>query len=111
MLFCDYRNAPAPVVGWPPIRTYRKNIASSSRQLPEPQNHIDTNLKANDKKGNFVKINMDGIPIGRKVDLTAYDSYEKLCSAVKELFKGLLEGTYMFYLYFSKRKVHDLLLT
>jgi hypothetical protein len=36
---------------------------------------------------------MDGIPIGRKVDLTAYDSYERLSVAVKELFHGFLEGT------------------
>ncbi|KAJ4821238.1 Auxin-responsive protein [Rhynchospora pubera] len=87
------RNAPTPVVGWPPIRSFRKHIASSSKQLAEPQNHeIGANVpKANTKKGNFVKINMDGIPIGRKVDLSAYDSYEKLCSAIKELFKGLLE--------------------
>lgn len=40
----------------------------------------------------FVKINMDGIPIGRKVDLKAYDSYEKLSFAVDELFRGLLAG-------------------
>lgn len=33
---------------------------------------------------------MDGVPIGRKVDLKAYDSYEKLSSAVDELFRGLL---------------------
>lgn len=40
----------------------------------------------------LVKINMDGIPIGRKIDLQAYDGYEKLASAVEELFRGLLEG-------------------
>jgi auxin-responsive protein IAA len=31
---------------------------------------------------------MDGIPIGRKVDLGAYDSYERLSLHVKELFHG-----------------------
>jgi len=36
---------------------------------------------------------MDGVPIGRKVDLNAYDSYEKLASGVDELFRGLLAGT------------------
>lgn len=35
---------------------------------------------------------MDGIPIGRKVDINAYSSYEKLSSAVDELFKSLIEG-------------------
>lgn len=49
-------------------------------------------MERRQQKGFFVKINMDGIPIGRKVDLSAYDSYEKLASAVNELFKGLLAG-------------------
>lgn len=40
----------------------------------------------------FVKINMDGVPIGRKVDLKAYDSYEKLSFAIDELFGDLLAG-------------------
>lgn len=35
---------------------------------------------------------MDGVPIGRKVNLKAYDSYEKLSSAVDELFRGLMAG-------------------
>ncbi|KAL5723552.1 Auxin-responsive protein iaa7 [Ranunculus cassubicifolius] len=33
---------------------------------------------------------MDGVPIGRKIDIKAYDSYEKLSTAVDELFRGLL---------------------
>ena len=45
-------------------------------------------------KGLFVKINMDGVPIGRKVDLKAYDSYEKLSCSVDELFRGLLAGSF-----------------
>lgn len=86
------RNAAAPVVGWPPVRSFRKNIASSSKQLPEPQKYeTEANPNTNSRKGNFVKINMDGVPIGRKVDLSAYDGYEKLCLAVKELFKGFYQ--------------------
>lgn len=46
----------------------------------------------NCSKSPFVKINMDGIPIGRKVDLKAYNSYEKLSLGVDELFKGLVAG-------------------
>ncbi|KAK9280772.1 hypothetical protein L1049_003660 [Liquidambar formosana] len=91
------RTAPAPVVGWPPIRSFRKNLAStsSSKPAPEPQNVVPNKVDSEKpvescKKGLFVKINMDGVPIGRKVDLKAYDSYEKLSSAVDELFRGLL---------------------
>ncbi|XP_071901419.1 auxin-responsive protein IAA26-like [Coffea arabica] len=91
------RTAPAAVVGWPPIRSFRKIIASGShlKSTSGSQNGI-SGKTANEKaveicqKGLFVKINMDGVPIGRKVDLKAYDTYEKLSSAVDELFRGLL---------------------
>ncbi|PSS07393.1 Auxin-responsive protein [Actinidia chinensis var. chinensis] len=91
------RTAPAPVVGWPPIRSFRKNLASSSssKLVPESPDAVPNKLSSEKpadscRKGFFVKINMDGVPIGRKVDLKAYDSYEKLSSAVDELFRGLL---------------------
>ncbi|XP_077217744.1 auxin-responsive protein IAA6-like [Tasmannia lanceolata] len=88
------RTASVRVVGWPPIRSFRKNLASSSSK-PPPNSHnrdSDVNKEKPDivKKGLFVKINMDGVPIGRKIDLKAYDSYEKLSCAVDELFRGLL---------------------
>ncbi|KAL9232131.1 hypothetical protein vseg_007272 [Gypsophila vaccaria] len=92
------RSAPTPVVGWPPIRSFRKNLASSSsaKMGAEPQSVIPSkpvNEKRpaeNSNKGLFVKINMDGVPIGRKVDLSAYNCYENLSSAVDTLFRGLL---------------------
>lgn len=34
----------------------------------------------------FVKVNMDGIAIGRKVDLTANGSYEKLARTLEDMF-------------------------
>jgi len=98
------RTAPAPVVGWPPIRSFRKNLASSSSaSKPTPESQAEQHNKVAGKKpvdnyannkGLFVKINMDGVPIGRKVDLNAYDSYENLSSAVDELFRGLLAGNF-----------------
>jgi auxin-responsive protein IAA len=44
------------------------------------------------KRAPFVKVNMDGIPIGRKIDLNAFNSYEKLSVAVDKLFRHLLAG-------------------
>ncbi|KDO51798.1 hypothetical protein CISIN_1g0204932mg, partial [Citrus sinensis] len=87
------------VVGWPPIRSFRKNLAgASASKLPASESPNDVPSKTVDekpahepgRKNPFVKINMDGVPIGRKVDLNAYDSYEKLSAAVDELFRGLL---------------------
>ncbi|XP_076898352.1 auxin-responsive protein IAA26-like [Bidens hawaiensis] len=84
------RSAPGPVVGWPPIRSFRKNIGSSSLK-PAPVNvKKEQPVEESCQKGFFVKINMDGVPIGRKVDLNAYDSYQKLSIAVDQLFRGLL---------------------
>lgn len=84
------RTAPGPVVGWPPIRSFRKNLASSSGSYSKPTVESQNKPVETCKKGLFVKINMEGVPIGRKVDLKAYDTYEKLSTAVDELFRGLL---------------------
>ncbi|OWM76517.1 hypothetical protein CDL15_Pgr005481 [Punica granatum] len=93
------RTAPAPVVGWPPIRSSRKNLSSSStsnlKPPPKSQDVVSNKISGEKPaestgKGLFVKINMEGVPIGRKVDLKACNSYEKLASAVDELFRGLL---------------------
>ncbi|KAD2806216.1 hypothetical protein E3N88_39593 [Mikania micrantha] len=87
------RSAPAPVVGWPPIRSFRKNIAGGSSKpasVSHSQNVKNEKMVESCQKGFFVKINMIGVPIGRKVDLNAYDSYEKLSVAVDQLFRGLL---------------------
>ncbi|XP_066309620.1 auxin-responsive protein IAA6-like isoform X2 [Miscanthus floridulus] len=89
------RRPSAPVVGWPPVRSFRRNLAhgGSSKQSTEPHNsEASMKEKLACKKNPLVKINMDGIPIGRKVDLGAYDSYERLSLGVKELFHGFLEA-------------------
>ncbi|KAL8458383.1 hypothetical protein ACS0TY_036053 [Phlomoides rotata] len=87
------RTAPASVVGWPPIRSFRKNLANgstSSKLASDSPEKSSPKPSVNCERSPFVKINMDGVPIGRKVDLKAYDSYEKLSLAVDELFRGLL---------------------
>ncbi|CAM0957445.1 unnamed protein product [Alopecurus aequalis] len=83
----------APVVGWPPVRSCRRNLASSSSaKLPptEPNHGADGKADGSIYKGRFVKINMDGVPIGRKVDLKAHGSYGNLSAAVDHLFRDLL---------------------
>ncbi|KAI5586332.1 hypothetical protein BDE02_06G206200 [Populus trichocarpa] len=93
---CHKRCALATVVGWPPIRSFRKNIASSSTskmvsELPNKTPEEGSSLKPDSFRNDlFVKINMEGVPIGRKINLNAYDSYEKLSVAIDELFRGFL---------------------
>ncbi|XP_021911285.1 auxin-responsive protein IAA6-like [Carica papaya] len=88
------RSASGPVVGWPPIRSYRKNLGTSScsKAANGDQSSDEKAAEVSCKKGMFVKINMDGVPIGRKVDLKTHDSYQKLSTAVDQLFRGLLAG-------------------
>ncbi|CAO2045153.1 unnamed protein product [Urochloa humidicola] len=85
------RSPNAPVIGWPPVRTFRRNLATSSRACLDHQNGKKAaKPEETTKRAPFVKINMDGIPIGRKIDLNALDSYENLSLAVDKLFRGLL---------------------
>ncbi|KAL6608328.1 hypothetical protein ACP70R_041391 [Stipagrostis hirtigluma subsp. patula] len=76
----------APAVGWPPVRAFRRNLASSSSK-----HHDVPSCKAEaGRKGMFVKISMDGVPICRKVDLAAHTGYDTLSAAVDHLFRGFL---------------------
>ncbi|KAK8521772.1 hypothetical protein V6N13_021846 [Hibiscus sabdariffa] len=100
-------NGSSQVVGWPPIRTYRMNsmVNQVKASVTEGFNSTMENCKketsmvenstigsyhnsGNTKlqKSLFVKVNMDGIPIGRKVDLNAHESYEKLAKTLEEMF-------------------------
>ncbi|XP_038995642.1 auxin-responsive protein IAA12-like isoform X2 [Hibiscus syriacus] len=87
--------AVSQVVGWPPIRAYRVNSfvnqAKTQRGDEEVKPKYDLKKKHNfngNEKGHlgFVKVNMDGIPIGRKVDLNSHSSYETLAQALEDMF-------------------------
>lgn len=89
----------APVVGWPPIRSFRKNtLASQKRHADQEQDPTASPTDANEQVKQpssttlFVKANMDGVPIGRKVDLKSYDSYDSLKSALQDMFQRFMNG-------------------
>lgn len=100
------------VVGWPPIRTYR--IQSLVNHAKSPMTEEITSVVDKCKSKNtivdktncgstlnrnvakekgllktslFVKVNMDGIPIGRKIDLSAHSCYETLSQTLDDMFK------------------------
>ena len=64
-----FRNR-AQVVGWPPIRSFRKNTMASN---------LTKNNDDDEGKSGFgclyVKVSMDGAPYLRKVDLKTYNNY------------------------------------
>lgn len=79
--------AKAQVVGWPPIRSYRRN--SMSTNLSKNKEDADGKLGLGCL---YVKVSMDGAPYLRKVDLRTYCSYKELSSALEKMFSGFTIG-------------------
>nr|GMC78190.1 auxin-responsive protein IAA27-like [Ipomoea batatas] len=75
--------APAPkaqVVGWPPVRSFRKNTLASN---------VKKNSDVEAKPGPgciFIKVSLEGAPYLRKVDLKSYPNYSELSSALQKMF-------------------------
>lgn len=105
----DANRNKAPVVGWPPVRSFRKNTLQSTAGLgagkgssasSDLRKHEDASkanesvadqqIKGNTKDALFVKAKLDGVRICRKVDLTSYSSYDSLKSALEEMFQGFV---------------------
>ncbi|KAL0557790.1 hypothetical protein IC582_006341 [Cucumis melo] len=78
----------AQVVGWPPIRSFRKNtLATTSKNNDE----VDGKAMAG---ALFIKVSMDGAPYLRKVDLRNYSAYQELSSALEKMFSCFTIGQY-----------------
>ena len=76
----------AQVVGWPPIRSFRKNsLASTSKNNDEVEGKAVPGAL-------FVKVSMDGAPYLRKVDLKNYSKYQELSSALEKMFSCFTIG-------------------
>lgn len=79
----------AQVVGWPPIRSYRKNtLATTSKDNDEVDGKPGPGAL-------YVKVSMDGAPYLRKVDLRNYSTYQELSSSLEKMFSGFTIGAYI----------------
>ncbi|KAL9255514.1 Auxin-responsive protein IAA27-like protein [Drosera capensis] len=82
----------AQMVGWPPIRSFRRNtIASASAKRVEDD---ETEEKSEPGCCLYVKVGMDGAPYLRKVDLNTYRSYAELSSALEKMFRCFIAGQF-----------------
>lgn len=80
----------AQVVGWPPVRSYRKNIMAVQSEKATKE---DGEKSGNGTAGAaFVKVSMDGAPYLRKVDLKMYNSYKELSTALEKMFSSFTIG-------------------
>ncbi|KAF8388171.1 hypothetical protein HHK36_026837 [Tetracentron sinense] len=77
--------AKAQVVGWPPVRSFRKNILAQKNSTEEGEKVSSSAA--------FVKVSMDGAPYLRKVDLKMYKSYHELSDALGKMFSSFTIGT------------------
>ncbi len=80
--------AKTQVVGWPPVRSYRKNIMAQKNSTEEGEKGSSGGGAA------FVKVCMDGAPYLRKVDLKMYTSYQELSDALGKMFSSFTMGNY-----------------
>lgn len=74
-------------MGWPPIRSFRKNTMAT--------NPIKSSDDAEGKPGLgclYVKVSMDGAPYLRKVDLKTYSNYMELSSELEKMFSCFTIG-------------------
>ncbi|GLJ40163.1 hypothetical protein SUGI_0823680 [Cryptomeria japonica] len=78
-------------VGWPPVGSFRRSkLPTQPRPTGDDQEEcVQQPSKSFPNQGSslYVKVNMDGVPIGRKVDLNAHDGYESLALALEDMFQ------------------------
>jgi len=95
--------AKAQVVGWPPVRSYRKSCfqasaAASKSKAKKAEDASSNNNNATPSAaaaaapasanggGSFVKVSMDGAPYLRKIDMRMYKGYRELREALEAMF-------------------------
>uniref|UniRef100_A0ACD6A333 Uncharacterized protein n=1 Tax=Avena sativa TaxID=4498 RepID=A0ACD6A333_AVESA len=90
--------AKAQVVGWPPVRSYRKSCfqaasKSKAKKAEEASSNNGTTpsaaataAPASANGGSFVKVSMDGAPYLRKIDMRMYKGYRELREALEAMF-------------------------
>ncbi|XP_057506461.1 auxin-responsive protein IAA14-like [Actinidia eriantha] len=83
----------AQVVGWPPVRSFRKNIMSQKTNTEEAEKTPNGSAGGGSTAA-FVKVSMDGAPYLRKVDLKMYKGYQQLSDALAKMFSSFTMGEY-----------------
>jgi len=83
--------AKAQVVGWPPVRSFRKNMFAAQKSTGGSE---ETKKKSTEAPTaiTFVKVSMDGAPYLRKIDLKMYKSYPELSDALAKMFNSFTTG-------------------
>ncbi|CAM0875799.1 unnamed protein product [Alopecurus aequalis] len=86
--------AKAQVVGWPPVRSYRKSCFQATKSKAKKAEDASSNnttpsaapAATSTNGGSFVKVSMDGAPYLRKIDMRMYKGYRELREALEAMF-------------------------
>lgn len=92
-------------VGWPPLRSYRINSLVNQAKSFATEVGLSSDIQKDTTKNGvvaaknddayfvkstripmLVKVTMDGVIIGRKIDLNALDSYKALSKTLEQMF-------------------------
>ena len=71
------------VVGWPPVKSWRKKIFHQHQV-----GRIENNLTVEKENGRsiYVKVKMEGVAIARKIDIRLFHSYQALTNSLISMF-------------------------
>lgn len=91
---------PTLTIGWPPLRAFRKNLATPLRRT-SLEIDVDQESKKSDTKDvakpssnstMFVKVKVEGCSVGRKIDLMTHTNYGSLSHALHKMLHNFLSG-------------------
>ncbi|XP_057785543.1 auxin-responsive protein IAA5-like isoform X2 [Salvia miltiorrhiza] len=72
------------MVGWPPVKSWKKKLAGQHHRESSAANYIT--VEKGGGGSNYVKVEMDGIGIARKIDLSIHPSYQALTATLMPMF-------------------------
>lgn len=78
------------------FNTEAENSKSKNAVVRQSEDNDNKSINIKEKRhlgsSPFVKVNMDGTPIGRKVDLSLHSSYETLAQTLEDMFNESTTG-------------------
>lgn len=78
----------AVVTGWPPVKPSMRKMAEQHRRESTAANYItvENGGDGGGSSSKYVKVEMEGVGIARKIDLSIHRSYETLTSTLIAMF-------------------------
>ncbi|KAL3497355.1 hypothetical protein ACH5RR_040087 [Cinchona calisaya] len=74
------------IVGWPPIKSWRKKLLHQGGRVADQPDDQRANYFNGARNSIFVKVKMEGVIIGRKIDLSLFNSYQALTNTLLNMF-------------------------